>query len=161
MTNRRGFTLIELLIVLVIIGTLSAMMSITTTSANDNAKASAIIGNLITMKKAAIVDYLENGDKNWTDKDTLRKAIAEDINTTDDAIKNSSYSVLKVAGTAPATDTWYIVYAFSNTDSSAIKDNIAARAGTTGIYAATAADTVTDTIYTNVAANTHIAIKVR
>ncbi|MBQ7561934.1 MAG: type II secretion system protein [Synergistaceae bacterium] len=154
MIKRKGFTLVELLIVVVIMGVLTSMMSISSVGSTDSAKASAIIGNLVTMRKAALADYIENGDTNWTDADSVREAIAAYMNTKETAITAAKFSVLK-------QDAWYILYEFQTDDSSSVKDKIAGKANLTGLYAATAATTVTNNIYTNVANNTHVAIKVR
>lgn len=158
MTKRKGFTLVELLIVVVIIGVLTSMMSISSVGSTDSAKASAIIGNLVTMRKAALADYIENGDTNWTDADSVRKAIAAYMNTKEAAITAAKFSVLKQDSDPKG---WYILYEFQTDDSSSVKDKIAGKANLTGLYAATAATAVTDTIYTNTEANKFLALKVR
>ncbi|MBR0035718.1 MAG: type II secretion system protein, partial [Synergistaceae bacterium] len=50
---RKGFTLVELLIVLAVLGSLSAMMTGASSDAIDTSTASAILGNLRTLKAAA------------------------------------------------------------------------------------------------------------
>ena len=61
--KRKGFTLIELLVVIVVIGILAAMMSLTASEFIASAKASNIIANLTTLKKATLAWYLDNLDK--------------------------------------------------------------------------------------------------
>ena len=120
MTKRKGFTLIELLIVVVIIGVLSSMMSISSTSATDSAKASAIIGNLSTMKKAALADYIENGDANWTTAATVMGAIATYMGSvvdTADGSKIGNYSVK----TDDSKSAWWITYTLQDDDSASVK----------------------------------------
>lgn len=61
--KRKGFTLIELLIVIVVIGILTVMMSLTAGEFIASAKASNIIANLTTLKKATLAWYMDNLDK--------------------------------------------------------------------------------------------------
>ena len=58
-SKRKGFTLVELLIVIVVIGILSAMMMISSTEAVASAKAASIIGNMRTIKTAALAYYID------------------------------------------------------------------------------------------------------
>ena len=59
----KGFTLIELLIVIVVIGILTAMMSLAASEFIASAKASNIIANLTTLKKATLAWYMDNLEK--------------------------------------------------------------------------------------------------
>ena len=61
-SKRKGFTLVELLIVIVVIGILSAMMMISSTEAVSSAKAASIIGNMRTLKTAALAYYIDKVD---------------------------------------------------------------------------------------------------
>ena len=61
--KRKGFTLIELLIVIVVIGILTAMMSLTASEFVASSKASNIIANLTTLKKATLAWYMDNLEK--------------------------------------------------------------------------------------------------
>ena len=61
--KRKGFTLIELLIVIVVIGILTAMMSLAASEFIASAKASNIIANLTTLKKATLAWYMDNLEK--------------------------------------------------------------------------------------------------
>ena len=104
--SSKGFTLVELLIVVVIIGVLSSMMSISSTSATDNAKASAIIANLSTMKKAALALYMESQDiANATESSKVLEGIASYVGTTSNALKNTNHYNVDVNGTE-----WYVYY---------------------------------------------------
>lgn len=59
---RKGFTLVELLIVIAIIATLSAAMSVSGSNANAAAKASTIYTNINAIKTAAVLYQLQQGD---------------------------------------------------------------------------------------------------
>ena len=61
--KRRGFTLISMLIVIAIITILAAMMFMSSSEAIATARATAIIANLNTLKKAAIQWYINNREK--------------------------------------------------------------------------------------------------
>ena len=61
--RRKGFTLVELLIVIVVIGILAAMMMMSSTEAVSSAKANNIVTNLVAMKTAALLYYLDHSDK--------------------------------------------------------------------------------------------------
>lgn len=61
--EHKGFTLIELLIVIVVIGILTAMMSFAASEYIASAKASNIIANLTTLRKATLAWYMDNLEK--------------------------------------------------------------------------------------------------
>ena len=61
--GRKGFTLIELLIVIVVIGILAAMMMMAADEFVASSKASNIVANLTTLKKATLAWYMENLEK--------------------------------------------------------------------------------------------------
>ena len=126
MTKRKGFTLIELLIVVVIIGVLSSMMSISSTSATDSAKASAILGNLKTIKTAALAVYIESGD--YSDEDTLLTDVAAYMGTNETAIGNASFDI------AIIDNSWYVYYKTTANDPTAkTREIIQNRAASAGI----------------------------
>lgn len=60
--KRKGFTLIEILIIIVVTGILASMMMLSSTEAVTTAKATAIINNLVTIRKAALAWYTDNRD---------------------------------------------------------------------------------------------------
>lgn len=62
-SERKGFTLVELLIVIVVIGILAAMMMLSSTESVTTAKASNIIANLTSLKKATLAWYMDNRSK--------------------------------------------------------------------------------------------------
>ncbi|MBQ3394937.1 MAG: prepilin-type N-terminal cleavage/methylation domain-containing protein [Synergistaceae bacterium] len=70
--SKPGFTLVELLIVIVVIGILSAMMTVAASEFVDSSKATKIISDLTNLKRAATAWYLDNYErfiyKNKTDK---------------------------------------------------------------------------------------------
>ena len=109
MTKRKGFTLVELLIVVVIIGVLSSMMSISSVSATDSAKASAILGNLATIKRATLAIYMESNDvANADDPARVLQGAAEYMGTTETAIKNASFDI--VLGDNTGATPWYVYF---------------------------------------------------
>ena len=61
--KRRGFTLISMLIVIAITGILAAMMFMSSSEAIATARATAIIANLNTLKKAVTQWYMDNREK--------------------------------------------------------------------------------------------------
>lgn len=61
--RRKGFTLVELLIVVAIIAALAVMMMMSNTSAVAEAEVSAIMGNLRSLKTAALSEYFRDKDK--------------------------------------------------------------------------------------------------
>ena len=61
--GRKGFTLIELLIVIVVIGILAAMMMMAADEFVASSKASNIVANLTTLKKATLAWYMDNLEK--------------------------------------------------------------------------------------------------
>ena len=73
---RRGFTLVELLIVVAILGTLAAMMSVSTNTATATAKAQQIINNIEACKTAAGIYYLEHRDDDMTAEGAVKTAAA-------------------------------------------------------------------------------------
>ena len=84
--NRKGFTLIELLIVMVLIAILSVAMMLSSEQVANTARATQIINDLNTWKKAALAYWADNQDEitanlNYTfnDKeDEVRKYIGVD-----------------------------------------------------------------------------------
>lgn len=56
----RGFTLVELLVVIVIIGVLTAMLMMTMGASASRAKASKIVGDMRTIKGAAVMYAVDN-----------------------------------------------------------------------------------------------------
>lgn len=62
--HRRAFTLVELLIVIIIIGILSGMMLLTMSEVRAKAEATRIVGELRTIKNAAILSFSDHG-QSW------------------------------------------------------------------------------------------------
>ncbi len=75
--TRKGFTLIELLIVIGILATLSAAMSVSASKATTAAKASAIYTNISNIKTAAALYQMQEGNG------------FKEINVSADALKNA------------------------------------------------------------------------
>ena len=126
---RKGFTLVELLLVISIIGTLAATLSLAGGSATAAAKASTIYTNIQNIKTAAMLYQLQEGtqfkETNVT-KANLQAAEIIDLDsynktgTGTSAVKNSiMYEV--VAGTAAKTGNnatsakgAYVICSFAN-----------------------------------------------
>ena len=109
--TRKGFTLVELLLVISIIGTLAATLSLAGGSATAAAKASTIYTNIQNIKTAAMLYQLQEGTQfkeTNVDKTHLQAAEVIDLDsynktgTGASAVKNSiMYEV--VAGVAATT----------------------------------------------------------
>ncbi len=69
--KRKAFTLAELLIVIVVIGVLSTMMLFSSTSFLSSSRATKIIADLTTFKRALIHFYVDNHDKVKRNKNGL------------------------------------------------------------------------------------------
>ena len=123
---RKGFTLVELLIVIAILGTLSAAMTVSSGSANAAAKASTIYANINTIKTAAILYQLQEGNQFKESKVTkanLQTAELLDLDsynktgTGEDEVKNTiMYEIVEgVDATASAaTQGAYVICSFKN-----------------------------------------------
>ena len=60
--RRKAFTLIELLIVIVVIAILAAMMMLSSMEANSTAEAARVISDLNTIKRAALMYFVDHPD---------------------------------------------------------------------------------------------------
>lgn len=78
---RKGFTLVELLIVLVIIGVLAGSLLLVFGHARNRSTATRIVSNLMTLKRASVIFFYDNGEwpeNEGADYDKLRKYIDKD-----------------------------------------------------------------------------------
>ena len=173
MTKRKGFTLIELLIVVVIIGVLSSMMSIASVESTDAAKATAIIGNLSTIKKATLAVYVGDpaiASKTSTNVSDVIEAAAKYMGTTKEALGTAHYGITIVDSDTDTNVTggWYVTYDSEATAniSTAVQKIIADRAQLAGLYGldgVPAADLTNSNIYqaTNATYPRYIVMQIR
>ena len=104
---RRGFTLVELLIVIAILGTLTAVMTVSTGTATARAKASSIVSNVEACKTAAAVYYSDNYDATGIATATPANTFLADTNTYVPNFKDFTSSTIKyTAGTTAGKENW-------------------------------------------------------
>ena len=141
---RKGFTLIELLIVVAIIGALSAMMATSSSDAIDSSAASAILNNLQTMKTAAFEMYMNVPE---VASITTNVMIPNVTGSTKVTIGTTETTVAKVLGerlgrvdipanyglTGNETNGWYVYYTFQTSDTTNVKNKLAAAANKAGL----------------------------
>lgn len=138
MNRRKGFTMTEILVVVVILGILMTMMTTKTTEAIATTRASNIMANLKTMKKAAIAVYLKSRDQ-WEEV-----SVSPDVKTVmdymiDDAEYDGYMLYLKdfTKDKTAAECEWYVCYEFPKAvaENDSIKEKLSGRAASTGLRA--------------------------
>ena len=107
----KGFTLVELLIVIAIIGSLSATMSVVTSGTTAKAKAAAIASNVEACKSAAVM-YVLNAEEDVSAKkadDILKASIKSWVDFSDETSGTIKYTGTDDTG----SDAWAITVDFS------------------------------------------------
>ena len=119
---RKGFTLVELLIVIAILGTLSAAMTVSSSTATAKAKASVIANNLKTCTSGAQVYMFEHTDASATLTTTTANMLAAAVPNFTEFTKindNDSdtiiYEAVDVAG-EDVPDNWSITVTLKGDD---------------------------------------------
>ena len=143
---RKGFTLVELLIVIVIIGILAAAMLLSSTSATASAEASSIVSELRGLKAAASMFYADSMDV-ITAASTLSKTghaaitgyLAKYMDNPNKVRENTAFTFHSDS----AQGKWYVGYQL-NKVSPQVKEKLAGRAKTTGLYSSHADTTSTN-----------------
>lgn len=144
---RKGFTLVELLIVVAVIGVLAAMMTMSSTDAVDSAGANTILGNLGSLKTAAIqmyTDYptaaaltavkLDGKDKvGDAETDTVAKVLAGYLGKATAKIGVTATSDAKY-GLVGNSSCWYVVYKLDASDGAGLRAKLAGKASAAGLY---------------------------
>ena len=151
--KRKGFTLVELLIVIAIIGTLTALMTLSSTNATASAEAAKVVNGLRTARSAAIMYYWDHPDlqnqpkASWDiDEVGVQKLFAGEIGqyleaTPEGGDKATTYS-LKLVTTATDNKTlasaadWYVGYTVADNTkiTAAVKARLAGQASSYGLY---------------------------
>ena len=159
---RKGFTLMELLIVITVLGSLAAMMSISSGEAMSSAKAGTIISNLRNFATAANEFYFDNMNSLYTAGQLSEANLTEiklymnlGANTSDvPESKLDNYYVLTAdASKAPAEVDWYVGYKFPASgagaaDAEVIKAKLVNRASNIGLYGSTSETTIPAATFT-------------
>ncbi len=103
--KRKGFTLVELLIVVAIIAVLAMMMMMSNTSAVAEAEVSAIMGNLRSLKTAALSEYFRSKDYYDT-----RDTVAPHVDLILAQLGTRSMKGYTVSGDRVDQAVWYAIY---------------------------------------------------
>ena len=135
---RKGFTLVELLIVLAVLGSLSAMMTGASSDAIDTSTASAILGNLRTLKAAAFEMYMEKPEVASTA--TIKDDTSITIGTEAKAVKEilGEYVGKKTIGTKyhiiGSSSAWYVYYELDADENTNVRAKLKAKAEDAGLW---------------------------
>ena len=167
--KRKGFTLVELLIVIAIIGTLTALMTLSSTNATASAEAAKVVSGLRTARSAAIMYYWDHPDlqtstvwaKGTEDDDPgvqekFASEIGDYLEATPEGASLGTVYTLKLIGTAgdaASKADWYVGYTVANNTkiSDAVKARLVGQASSYGLWGITDAGAVaayatTDTV---------------
>ena len=144
---RKGFTLVELLIVVAVIGVLAAMMTMSSTDAVDSAGANTILGNLGSLKTAAVQMYTDypkaaaltavkldgTNQVGAAETDTAAKVLAGYLGKATAKIGVTAASTAKY-GLVGNSSCWYVVYKLDASDGAGLRAKLALKASASGLY---------------------------
>ena len=162
--TRKGFTLVELLIVIAIVGTLAAMMTLSSTNATASAEATKVVSALRSARTATIMFYWDHPDLHSEEtasnvESKFTDEIGDYLEAAADGGDATSHYTLKLVGTGAASKvTWYVGYAPSSKVTDVVKKRLAGQANSYGLYSWVNNEMVS---YTANATDTKIYMKVR
>ncbi len=115
--TRKGFTLVELLIVIAILGALSAGMSVSSSKATAAAKVTTIYNNITSIKTAAVLYQLQEGNEfkevNAT-AENLKKADLVDVESYNSGKETSKPNTILYKIVAAAGKGTYVICKFAD-----------------------------------------------
>lgn len=162
MMKRKGFTLVELLIVIAIIAALAVMMMMANAGAVADAEVSAIMGNLRSLKTAALSEYFRSKDY----YDTV-DTVAPQVDLIFAQLGTRTMKGYTVSGDEDDQSIWYAVYMGNPTKE--IAEKLLEKSDVMGFFRVREGDPTTEGISTATiedfdapaAANEVIGIKIK
>ena len=126
MRKHKGFTLVELLIVIVVMGILASMMTLSSSESVSTARASNIISNLRNFSMAAMAFYTDSMDyfgKNPSTLTDLKSYVKKYMHNEGNIPDETSYIVWNDSGT------WWAGYNLTSAgESDRVKEKLESRA---------------------------------
>lgn len=149
MKNKKGFTLVELMIVIVVIGILAAMMMFSSTEAINEAKATKIITDLETLKKAGMSYYADHYNEFRKNPEQLINVnqLIEYVGKDHPDLKNYKFTINR--NNTDGAILWFVFYRGDELkNNKRIREKIESRARTHRLFRNTGAVSIKDSINT-------------